>query len=48
MAEAVVCLMLRISAGVGGGGEGGGRALLGKRLWRVCWSKGAMRVAGRT
>ncbi len=48
MAEAVVCLMVRISAGVGGGGEGGGRALLGKRFRRACWSKGATRVAGRT
>jgi len=43
-----VCLMVRISAGVGGGGEGGGRALLGKRFRRACWSKGATRVAGRT
>ncbi len=43
-----MCLMVRISAGVGGGGEGGGGALLGKRFRRACWSKGATRVAGRT
>lgn len=48
MAEAVVCLMVRISNGVGGGGEGGGRVLLGKRFRRACWSKGATRVGGRT